>query len=331
MEIITTRNLSKRYKNHKKNIGIKGTIDDFFRRKEIETVAVDNLNLSVHEGEMIGFLGPNGAGKTTTLKMLTGILWPTYGSASVLGYTPWQRSKKFCSRISMIMGNKGQLEWDLPAIDSFELNKAIYQIEEKVYNEQLQKLTKMLEVDEYLKVPVRTLSLGQRTRLEFICSLLHKPEILFLDEPTLGLDFESQRIIHQFLINYNKETGATMILTSHYINDIEKLCKRILIINKGRIIQDAALSEIKYKFARHKLINVRFHESIHMEAIKKEISKCCVILDSTESFLQIKVKNEMVNHVVKMIQKSNSIISLNIENENIEDIIIEAFNSENNM
>jgi len=324
MEIIYVDNLTKKYTNHKKDTGTSGLFHNFFRRKNFEVTAVDRIGFSIDSGEVVGFLGPNGAGKTTTLKMLTGILWPTQGTAMVLNYVPWQRYQGFRSQIAMVMGQKGQLEWDLPAIDSFELNKSIYEIDDGVYRAQMEYLTEILAVKEFIKQPVRTLSLGQRMKLEFICALLHKPKILFLDEPTLGLDLESQKVIHDFIRDYNQATGATVILTSHYMNDIERLCNRLLIINNGKVLHDGNLKDIKNRFSKYKVICVGFQEEIHTE-IPLWFGE---IVEKGECSLKIKVPIEDVQKAIVSIKEIGTILSLSVEEEAIEDIIIEAFKSE---
>jgi ABC-2 type transport system ATP-binding protein len=218
---------------------------------------VRQISFQIEEGEMVGFLGPNGAGKTTTLKMLSGILHPTGGTASVLGFTPWERKKAFKMQFAIVMGQKNQLWWDLPANESLYLNKCIYEVDDRTYQATLNELTELLDVKDLLSVQVRRLSLGERMKMELIAALIHKPKLIFLDEPTIGLDILSQKKMREFFKYYNREKKATIILTSHYIADIEDLCKRSIIINQGRIVYDGDLQGVNEVFAQSKVIKLQ--------------------------------------------------------------------------
>ena len=235
---ILTRGLRKVYRVFRKEPGLGGAIRGLFHRRYDEVVAVDGVNLEIGHGELVGFLGPNGAGKTTTLKMLSGLLHPSGGTAHVLGHVPWEREVLFRRQISLLLGQKNQLLWDLPARESFELNRAIYGIEPSTAQRTIDHLSALLEVRNLLDKPVRELSLGERMKMELIAALLHKPKILFLDEPTLGLDVVSQHRVRDFLRHLVAEEKITTILTSHYLQDIEALCRRVVIIDHGRIIHD---------------------------------------------------------------------------------------------
>lgn len=267
MSIIQVERLSKSFNYYEKELGFKKSLKNLVKRKALIKEAVSEISFAIEQGEMVGFLGPNGSGKTTTLKMLSGILYPTSGQVNVFGYVPWERKKQFKMQFSIVMGQKSQLWWDLPANESLYLNKCIYEIEDKAYNLVLDELTEMLDVKDLLNIQVRRLSLGERMKMELIASLIHRPKVIFLDEPTIGLDLISQKRIREFLKYYNQQSKATVILTSHYMADIEDLCKRTIIINQGKIVYDGDLRRVNELFHAKKIIKLQFTDEVPRQAL----------------------------------------------------------------
>src|ERR1700730_4064117 len=258
MAIIEANNLTKTYRVSQKKEGVLGAVRGLFRRQYKEVRAVDNVSFTIEPGEMVAFLGPNGAGKTTTLKMLSGLIYPTSGTARVLDFVPWERADAFRRRFSLVMGQKNQLWWDLPAADSFQLHREIYSLPAAGFNQTLSELTEQFDVQELTRQPVRELSLGERMKMELIAALLHQPQLLLLDEPTIGLDVVAQATIQKCLKEYNTKRGVTMLLTSHYMRDVEALCARVLVINHGKVIYDGDLSGITERFGQAKLVKLQF-------------------------------------------------------------------------
>src|SRR5216684_169967 len=257
MPAIEVIGLTKAFRTYKKQPGFAGAVKGLFRRKYEQTIAVKDVNFVVEPGELVGFLGPNGAGKTTTLKMLAGLLYPTSGSARVLGYVPWQRQDGYRRQFALLLGQKNQLWWDLPARESLDLNAKIYGISPAVMERTVSEMTELLRVQDKLNVMVRELSLGERMKMELIASLLHQPKVLFLDEPTIGLDVVSQKTVREFLRHHNATRKTTILLTSHYMTDIEALCDRVIIIDRGTIFFDGKLSEVLDRFADFKLVTIQ--------------------------------------------------------------------------
>src|SRR5437667_4307871 len=257
MSVIEVQGLTKSFRTYKKNPGLSGAIKGLFHREYEMTLAVKDVSFSVEEGELVGFLGPNGAGKTTTLKMLSGLLYPTSGSAKVLGYVPWERKDGYRRQFALLLGQKNQLWWDLPARESLELNARIYGIPKNSFERTLAEMTELLAVKDKLNVMVRELSLGERMKMELIAALLHQPKVLFLDEPTSGLDVVSQKTVREFLRHHNATRTTTILLTSHYMADIQALCQRVIIIDHGTIFFDGRLDEILDRFADFKLIRIQ--------------------------------------------------------------------------
>ena len=289
MSVITAKELTKTYKAPTKKPGLGASVRSLFRPDFEERLAARHLNFEIEAGEPVGVLGPNGAGKTTILKMLSGILQPTSGTCQVLGYTPGERDRAFQRRIAMIMGMKNGLWWDLPAADSFALQKEIYGLGEEVYRKDLDVMVDLLSVRPLLNTPVRNLSLGERMKMELIAGLLHRPEVLFLDEPTIGLDITAQRAIREFIRTINRERGVTVLLTSHYMQDIQELCKRVIIINRGAIVYDGLLMRVSEQFSDLKTVVVSFLEPVPDEALQR----LGVVLEREplRATLQVKRKN----------------------------------------
>lgn len=319
--IISVSKLQKYYQVHKKEPGLSGSVRSLFHRKYEDVKAVDNISFDIKEGELIGFIGPNGAGKTTTLKCLSGLLYPTGGSVSVLGFDPWKRKNEFLKQISLVMGQKNQLWWDLPAIETFILNKEIYEIPKPQYEETLNELVELLEVKDVLKVQVRKLSLGQRMKCELIAALLHSPKVLFLDEPTIGLDVVSQKKMRDFIKEYNQRKKSTIILTSHYMDDVKELCKRVVIIDKGKLIFDGELSEITEKYADHKIITVIFSKDVDV----KKLEAIGRLREFSFPKAVFAIKREAASLAASELLQNFPIADLNIEEVPIEDVIREVF------
>lgn len=264
---IRVRGLTKTYSSYKKQAGFAGTVRSLFKRERIEVTAVRDVSFDVAPGELIGFIGPNGAGKTTTLKVLSGILWPTSGEASVLGYTPWKRQREYQRQFAIVMGQKNQLWWDLPATDGFVLNKEIYDVPTADFERRVKTLSERLDVAGLLEVPIRKLSLGERMKCELINALLHNPRVLLLDEPTIGLDVVSQQAIREFLREWNQREGTTILLTSHQMDDVEALCKRVVIIHSGTLSYDGALDTLVQRHVKHKVVTVTFTQPVERGAL----------------------------------------------------------------
>jgi ABC-2 type transport system ATP-binding protein len=315
MSIITVKNLTKSFSYYTKEVGLKNSFKNLFFRKELTKEAVNQISFEIEKGEFVGFLGPNGAGKTTTLKMLSGILYPTSGQANILGYTPWERKNEFKKQFSIVMGQKTQLWWDLPANESLYLNKCIYEIDDSIYNQQIAELSEVLDVKEQLKIQVRRLSLGERMKMELMAALIHKPRILFLDEPTIGLDIISQQKIREFLKFYNEKEKTTVILTSHYMNDIESLCKRTIIINGGRVTYDGDLDKIHEILGGKKLIKLQFSEKIERNILERFGS----IREYGGFNVSIEVNKDSVRHYSSEMLENLPVIDFNIEDIPIEE------------
>ena len=315
--------LVKNFEITEKEPGLTGAIKSLFSPKKKEVNALRGISFTIQPGELVGFIGPNGAGKTTTLKTLSGLLYPTSGFVEVLEYDPWERKPEFLKQISLVMGQKNQLWWDLPAIETFELNKAIYEIPTYVYEENLKELVTLLEVEKLLTTPVRKLSLGQRMRMELTAALLHKPKVLFLDEPTIGLDLVAQQKMRDFIYDYNRKYGATILLTSHNMDDLVNLARRVIVINEGRILFDGALEELVTKYAKEKIIKATLSKEDGIADIEKigKVKKLAfpqVILSVPREACAVAASELLQNFPVE---------DLTIEEIPIEDVVRKAFKS----
>jgi len=321
MSIISVSHLSKHFQVHKKEPGLSGSVRSLFLRKYETVRAINDISFDINEGELVGFIGPNGAGKTTTLKCLSGLLYPTNGNILVLGFNPYERKTEFLKNISLVMGQKNQLWWDLPATDTFLLNKEIYDIPDEKYKIVLEELTKLLEVEDILKMPVKKLSLGQRMKMELMASLIHSPNVLFLDEPTIGLDVLMQKKLREFIREYNIRFKATIILTSHYMQDVEQLCKRVIIINFGRIIFDGLLSSLVEKYSPYKKIRA----VLAQYADPKKIDRLGKISRFEYPELILEVPNKKANSTAASILKNFQVEDITIEDPQIEDVIAKVY------
>src|SRR6266571_3859236 len=285
---ISVADLCKTYSVPEREAGLWSSLKSLVRRKTRAVRAVDAITFDITPREVVGFLGPNGAGKTTTLKMLSGLLYPTSGTLSVLGYRPSKREKEFLRQITLIMGNRNQLQWDLPALDSFELNRAIYHIPREDFKRTRDELIELLDIGDLVRKPVRNLSLGERMKVEVVGSLLHLPQVLFLDEPTIGLDVTMQKRIRSFLAEYNRRHGAIVLLTSHYMADVVALCKRVIVIHHGRILFDGDLAALSDQFAAYKTIEVALADGTapldaYGEVLEQEGDRVKLRVEKTEA------------------------------------------------
>ncbi len=323
MPVIEVQGLTKTFRTYKKRPGFIGALKGLFHRQHELTYAVKEVGFKVEEGELVGFLGPNGAGKTTTLKMLSGLLYPTRGSASVLGYTPWKRDDGYRRQFALLLGQKNQLWWDLPAYESLELNAKIYGIARPAFQRTVDELTEMLNVGDKLNVMVRELSLGERMKMELIASLLHQPRVLFLDEPTIGLDVVSQKTVREFLQSYNTRRRTTILLTSHYMADIQALCRRVIIIDHGTIFFDGQLSEVIDRFADFKLVTIQCVN--HEASSPGELGRFGEVVEHTPDRIRLRVKRDRVIPVCKALLDQLSVSDIDIQEVPIEEVIRQIF------
>ncbi len=320
--IIRVKDLRKTYKTYKRGESFKDTVKSLFARQSINLDALKGISFEIEKGELLGFLGPNGAGKSTTLKILTGILYPTSGDVYAMGYVPWKDRKRYVTNIGAVFGQKSQLLWDIPPADAFYMNRSIYGIAQKTFKNTLNDMTDLLDVGDHIHRPTRQLSLGERMKCEFIMAMLHRPSIVFLDEPTIGLDILSREKIRQFILEMNK-SGVTFILTTHDLSDIEHLAKRVIIVNHGDIVFDNSLDDLRRHTGNIKLIRLSSHDEIGDIQIRgvevtENLSKYNVemILDTTQTGL-----NEFVRQIGIQFRLSDLII----EEPPIEDMIKELY------
>lgn len=323
MPAIEVTNLSKSYRVYRKREGVWASIAGLFHREYKTVEAVRDVNFRIEPGEMVAFLGPNGAGKTTTLKLLSGLIYPSSGTATVLGYVPWQRVNDFRRRFSLVMGQKNQLWWDLPAQESFRLHQEIYRIPNLEFQERLDELTNLLEVTKLIGQPVRELSLGERMRMELIAALLHNPDVLLLDEPTIGLDVVSQRRVQEFLKHYQSERDITVILTSHYMKDVEALCRRAIVINEGELKYDGPLAGLVEQFSRHKVIQLQLGGSV----IPTDLARFGTITEMAFPRVRMEVDRQRIPEILTALLDQYEIDDVAVNERPLEEVIAEMFQS----
>ena len=317
--VVHVSELTKVFKVPEREPGLRAAAKALVRRKTRDVHAVEAISFDIQPGEVVGFLGPNGAGKTTTLKMLAGLLYPTSGEARVLGHVPSRREKEYLRRMTMVMGNRNQLQWDIPALDSFELYRAIYRLRREDFLSMRDELVELLDVGDLVRKPVRNLSLGERMKVEIVGSLLHRPMVLFLDEPTIGLDVTMQKRIRTFVAEYNQRHGATVLLTSHYMADVEALCKRVIVIHHGRILFDGDLSSLANEFAAYKTIGVLLEDG------QAELDRYGEVISRDGDRAILRVPKAETSRVAARLLSENEVLDLTIEEPPIEDVIEMVF------
>jgi ABC-2 type transport system ATP-binding protein len=321
MAVIEIEGLAKSYRVYQKIEGLAASIRGLLRRTYRQVEAVRGIDLTVEQGEFVAFLGPNGAGKTTTLKLLSGVITPSSGAARVMGYVPWKRDNAYRRRFALVMGQKNQLWWDLPAAESFRLHQHIYRIEPQQFDKTLSELTDLLGVGHLLGQPVRELSLGERMKMELIAALLHSPDVLFLDEPTIGLDVIAQHNIQEFLKHYQRARKVTVLLTSHYMKDVAALCGRVVIIAQGQIIYDGSLSGIIDRFGGHKIISLQFNGG----GIPDNMDRYGAVISAEAPRVRLRVDRGVVPEVLSRILAHNAVEDVSVEDPPLEDVIAELF------
>jgi ABC-2 type transport system ATP-binding protein len=324
MSIIEIKGLEKTYQVYQKKEGLRSSLRGLFNREYKQVKAVQGIDLQIEQGEFVAFLGPNGAGKTTTLKLLSGVIHPTSGTATVMGHTPWQRENEYRRRFALVMGNKNQLWWDLPAQESFRLHQQIYRIEGDVFQNTLDELTDLLDLRDLLQQPVRELSLGQRMKMELTAALLHSPEVLFLDEPTIGLDVVAQHNIQQFLKYYQQKRKITILLTSHYMKDVAALCKRVVIIADGLIKYDGSLEGIIESTDKRKMITLQFRDVIE-DSLLAALKKFGDVTDIETPRVKLTVTRDVVSRMLSSILDDYQVDDIVVEDPPLEDIIAAVF------
>jgi ABC-2 type transport system ATP-binding protein len=328
--VVSVRGLEKTYRVHERSTGVGATVRSLFRRTFRDVRAVAGIDFDIAPGEVVGFLGPNGAGKTTTLKMLSGLLYPTGGEATVLGHVPWRRDYAYLRRMALLMGNRTQLVWDIPAADSFLVLKQIYGVRDEDYARRLDELTELLELGPLVHKPVRQLSLGERMKVEFAAGLLHGPEVVFLDEPTLGLDVSMQARLRTFVSELNRRTGATILLTSHYMDDIVALCRRVIVIHRGRLLYDGALADLAERMAPYKVVGATLRDA----ARGADLSRYGEVL-STDPAGRVRLKVPRADAPARtarlVADLGDGLADLSLEDPPIEDVIDRVFSGDHTL
>jgi ABC-2 type transport system ATP-binding protein len=319
--ILRIRGLAKSYRIYQKREGLWAAMKGLFRREYREVQAVRGIDLDVGQGEFVAFLGPNGAGKTTTLKLLSGVINPTRGAATVMGFVPWKRENEYRRRFALVMGQKNQLWWDLPAAESFRLHQQIYRIAPADFDRTLGELVELLGVAKLLHQPVRELSLGERMKMELIAALLHSPEVLFLDEPTIGLDVVAQHNIQQFLRHYQRERRITILLTSHYMKDVAALCRRVVVIAQGRIMYDGSLAGVVDEFSSHKVLTLQFADG----RVPGDLTRYGEVVEITEPRAKLRIERKDISRVLAHVLSSHAIEDVSVEDPPLEEVIAHLF------
>ncbi len=326
MPVIEVCRLSKTYRVFHKSEGLWASLRSLFRRRWREVHAVRNISFQVEPGEFVAFLGPNGAGKTTTLKLLSGVITPSGGTARVLGHVPWHRENAYRRRFALVMGQKNQLWWDLPALESFRLHQQIYRIDPQQFQRTRDELAEMLGVQQLLGRPVRELSLGERMKLELIAALLHQPEVLFLDEPTIGLDVVAQHTIQKFLKEYQQRRRLTILLTSHYMKDVAALCRRVIVIAQGTIVYDGTLEGIVDRFSRCKVVTVQLADGDRTD----HFDRYGTVIENEPPRIKLRVPRQGVTETVAAILQAHAVEDVSVEDPPLEEVIAEMFSSVEN-
>src|SRR6267378_3986405 len=325
--VVAVRELRKTFRVTEREEGLAATLRSFVNRRRKDVNAVAGITFRIDAGEVVGFLGPNGAGKTTTLKMLSGLLHPSAGEASVLGYVPWRRENAYLARMTLLMGNRTQLVWDIPAADSFRVLQEIYRIPEQQFRATVNELTELLELQELVHKPVRNLSLGERMKVEFAAGLIHSPGVAFLDEPTIGLDVSMQARIRRFVAEYNRRTGATILLTSHYMDDVVALCKRVIVIHRGRLLYDGPLADLAERMAPYKIITATLHDGA---VPSTDLDSYGTVVSRDEGRVTLRVDRQVApERTARLVNDlGDRLADISVEDPPIEEVIDRVFTTE---
>lgn len=319
--IITVKNLKKSFRTYRRGAGLLQSVKSLFVRNFKEIQALKGISLEIKKGEIVGFIGPNGAGKSTAIKVMSGLLFPDSGNVKCLSFNPWNERERYLQNVGVVFGQKTQLSWDIPPLDTYYFLKDVYEIPDAKFRSRLNYMVKLLDIGEIIKTPTRNLSLGERMRCEIVAALLHNPELVFLDEPTVGVDIIAKEVIREFIVKLNKEQGTTFIITTHDMGDIEKLCKHIIIINHGEIVFDSTLQDLKQNYVKTKFIDVKLAEPQNF-IFGKYKGK---IISKTKIDLKIEVKAKYVNNLIYWIMKNCKVADITVTNPPIEKIITQIY------
>lgn len=325
---IVVENLTKTYRVPEREAGLSASLRSFFRRTYRDVPAVRDISFTIAQGEIVGFIGSNGAGKTTTLKMLTGLLQPTAGHATIAGFTPWRREPHYLNRISMVMGNKSQMLWDIPPMDTFRVLAEIYRLSAAEFRQNVDELVDLLQMQDLLKKPVRNMSLGERMKCELVAALIHRPKVMFLDEPTIGLDVSAQRRLRQFIAAYNQRSGATIMLTSHYMADVMELCHRVILIQQGKQLYDGDLAQLGEQLAPFKLVRLTLNMDNPLAALREYLPADVEVLTGDNGEVLIRVERRQASQLTATLLNTFPVVDLSIENPPIEAVIDQIYQGE---